>query len=287
MTSAATAIDPPLPLKRLGNALAGSLRAFWVVSWILSASPLIIFACLFVKPAPYGFLKFFYRMILRLMGLRLRVFGEPFRGGQVIYVANHTTTLDIGTLGSLLNARFVSKAEVRGWPVIGDVAKATGSLFIDRQSREVGAHRHLLQTAIDAGDSLILFPEGTTSDGNRVLPFKSALFDVATTKPDLWLQPITISPTRMDGLPLMRLFRPLCVWCGDMTLVTHLWGLMCVGNIGIDVLFHPPFRTHGQSRKALAQQCEIAVRHGAAALLSGRLEALPSHESGSAPQKPV
>ena len=112
---------------------------------------------------------------------------------------------------------------------------------------------------LENGDNLILFPEGTSSDGNAVLPFKSALFSVAQVEPHgrpLLVQPVSLAYTRLDGMPVGRALRPYFAWYGDMTLAPHFWEVAGLGHTTVDVVFHSPVTIAGyESRKALADHC--------------------------------
>jgi 1-acyl-sn-glycerol-3-phosphate acyltransferase len=125
-----------------------------------------------------------------------------------------------------------------------------------------------------AGDNLVLFPEGTSSDGNRTLRFKSSLLSVADVEIDgapIAVQPVSIAYARLDGIPLGRAFRPYFAWYGDMILASHLWRMAGLGTVTVAVHFHPPTTvTACGSRKALAQATHSAVARGVAALLTGR-----------------
>lgn len=127
---------------------------------------------------------------------------------------------------------------------------------------------------------LILFPEGTSNDGNRVLPFKSAFF--AAAEGALPVQPVSIAYTRLDGLPMQRAFRPFYAWYGGMTLADHLFAALGLGNPTVDVIFHPPVSIADfHDRKALANHCHDVINHGVALALAGRLP-----PDGTAPVRP-
>ena len=132
---------------------------------------------------------------------------------------------------------------------------------------------------LNTGDNLMLFPEGTSSDGTRVLPFRSALFGVAQLRRDdkpIVVQPVAISYTRLDGIPLGRYWRPLFAWFGDLDLVPHLWQMVCLGETEAVVTFFPPVDIDRLGdRKKLAEFCFRQVSLGVQAANSGRDELLP------------
>ena len=215
-----------------------------------------------------------------LAGLSIRPLGHPASNKSVLYVANHVSYLDIVALGSLLNATFVAKREVSGWPLFGWLARLGRTIFISREPQQVGAERDLLVSRLAAGESLLLFPEGTTGDGSSVLPFKSALFSsVGDGGGTPWVQPISIAYTRLaDGRPITPALSGLYAWLGDADLVPHLWSVFGLEGAEMDIIFHPLIdaRTFS-SRKALAQHCEVEIVRGlfwsrATALEPNRLE---------------
>jgi 1-acyl-sn-glycerol-3-phosphate acyltransferase len=130
-----------------------------------------------------------------------------------------------------------------------------------------------------AGDALILFPEGTSGDGNRVLPFKSALFAAAQHGegvPQVVIQPVSLAYTRLDGMPIGRLYRPFFAWYGSVELAPHLWSMVGLGTVEVVVEFHPPtFLQDCGSRKALANYCHARVAGGVAGALFDRRQPMP------------
>ena len=141
---------------------------------------------------------------------------------------------------------------------------------LDRRVRSTAQQRDEIAGRLASRDALILFPEGTSGDGNQVLPFKSALFSVADGVP-LAVQPVSIAYTRLDGMPIGRYLRPLFAWYGAMALMPHLWTVVGLGTIEIVVEFHPPTTlAECGSRKALALYCRERIVGGVAAALSGR-----------------
>ncbi|MDX2102126.1 MAG: 1-acyl-sn-glycerol-3-phosphate acyltransferase [Alphaproteobacteria bacterium] len=218
----------------------------------------------------------YHTQVLKLIGFRVVVTGTPTRARPALLVCNHTSYMDIMVLGSVMPLTFIAKSEVATWPGFGLLAKLQRTVFVDRRRSSTGTQRDVIAERITAGEALMLFPEGTTNDGNRVLPFKSALFAVAESGgADLPVQPISLAYTRLDGIPLGRAFRPFIAWFGDMDLGPHLWQLLGMGVITAEVHFHPPVTlTAVGGRKPLAKHCESTVAQGVEALLSGR--ALPA-----------
>lgn len=216
--------------------------------------------------------RFMSQGVAWLCGVRITSVGAPARG-PVLFVSNHMSWIDIAVLGARLDASFVAKKEVGEWGFVATLARAYRCVFVDRERRaSSGGQRTEIARRLESGDSLVLFAEGTSTDGSTVYPFKSALFGVAQTLPDLQIQPVTVSYTHINGMPISRAQRPLVAWFGDMELTSHVWQVLRLGRIRAVLQFHEPvaFRQCG-SRKELAERCRQAVADGLAAANSGRL----------------
>jgi 1-acyl-sn-glycerol-3-phosphate acyltransferase len=228
-------------------------------------------------------LRHWHRACGRILDMDVRAHGAPDGTGPVIFVCNHASYLDVPVLGGLIDARFVAKSEVAGWPVIGALSRLQGTIFIERRLQGARSQPDELRRALRSGDRLVLFPEGTSSDGNRVLAFKSTLFaaaDEAVAGAEVKVQPVTIAYSRHKGLPMGRRLRPHFAWYGDMTLVDHLWACLGIGGAGVDVVFHEPVRlTQFASRKALARHCQGQIARGLSDALSGRMVYRPAIEA--------
>ncbi len=221
--------------------------------------------------------RWYWRGIASILGIRLIVRGAPVDRQPVLFVANHTSYLDIVALGAVLDAAFVAKSEVSGWPVFGLIAKLGRTVFVDRRPRKSHVHRDdMMERLTQSGKSSILFPEGTSHDGNRVRAFKSALFSVAEVNDPsgqpLTVQPITVAYTQLDGIPVGRAWRPLFTWYGGMELASHLWTMIGLGNTTVEIELHPATNLAAiGSRKGLADHCYRLVANGLAAANAGRL----------------
>jgi lyso-ornithine lipid O-acyltransferase len=262
------------------ESLGSPLRAFGRVStyaaFTLALIPIQVVFVLSGCRAKVDFPVWYHRCCCRLFGFRVVRRGKPVLDGPVLFVANHCSYLDITILGSLLPASFVARADVAQWPLFGLLAKLQRSVFVDRKSLRAIQHRDEMSRRLDAGDSLILFPEGTSSDGNRVLRFKSSLLSVAELTPGgrpLTVQPVSIAYAMLDGLPLGRYLRPFFAWYGDMDMLGHLWQWAGLGRLTVFVRFHEPVTLDRfGSRKALTEHCYDVVSRGLAEALAGRHE---------------
>ncbi len=275
----------------------GTLRATTLLTgFILSALVLMPVQAVARKlrlPAAKTIPLHYHRFLCRLIGIRVIVRGEPHQEGACLFTANHTSWLDIPIMSSVLPISFVAKSEVAGWPFFGTLARLQNTVFVERERRTRTAEsRNLIHSRIAEGDNLVLFPEGTSSDGNRVLTFKSALMSVAQLavvkgeddrEDDLVVQPISVAYTNLHGLPMGRHNRPFFAWYGDMELVPHLWAAFKKGPIDVVMEYHRPvtIREIG-NRKALANYCEACCRIGLARALTGRH--VPGPEEAAADQ---
>jgi 1-acyl-sn-glycerol-3-phosphate acyltransferase len=207
----------------------------------------------------------FFRGCCALTGLMVRPHGRVTSAKPVLYVANHVSYLDVPALGTLLDATFVAKSEVAAWPLFGWLARLGRTIFIRRSPRRADAERDLLAARLKAGDNVILFPEGTTSDGTALLPFKSTLFSaVGDSGATPWVQPVSIAYTRLaDGRPITPALAPLYAWLGDAEFVPHLWSVFGMKGVEVEVVFHPAVDVRDfPSRKALARHCADEIARG-------------------------
>jgi len=264
----------------LGSPLRGVFR---LASYLLLTLVLLPFHVLFlvlgVRVVINGLPVIYHRIVCLILGIRVRVHGKRSDVTPTLFVCNHVSYLDIEVLGALVPGSFVAKAEVAAWPFFKTLAKAQRTIFVERTTSKTSTSRDEMMKRLDTGDNLMLFPEGTSSDGTRVLPFRSALFAVAQLRRDdkpIVVQPVAISYTRLDGIPLGRYWRPLFAWFGDLDLVPHLWQMVCLGETEAVVTFFPPVDIDQLGdRKKLAEFCFRQVSSGVQAANTGRYELLP------------
>jgi lyso-ornithine lipid O-acyltransferase len=265
-------------LARMGSPTLRVWRLSAYLAWTVSLMPVQALGLALRRPWVATFPCFYHRACCHILGLRVRQLGQPAPARPVLFAANHVSYLDIAVLGSLLPASFIAKNEVKGWPLFGWLARLQRSVFVDRRVRSTARQRDSIAGRLAARDALILFPEGTSGDGNRVLPFKSALFSVADggVAGPVSVQPVSVAYTRLDGMPIGRRLRPLFAWYGSMAMAPHLWRVLGLGTIEVVVEFHRPTTLpECGSRKLLARYCEDRVARGLASALSGRRGALP------------
>ncbi|WP_407521099.1 lysophospholipid acyltransferase family protein [Methylobacterium oryzisoli] len=220
-----------------------------------------------------------HRLFLRLFQVRVRVTGTPPSGGEAALVlANHISWLDIPVLGALRPLSFVAKSEIAGWPVIGVMAKLQRTVFIDRaRKRHTAVVNTELSRRLSGGEVVVLFAEGTTGDGNRLLPFRTSLVGAARAALTVGglervrLQPLCIAYTGRHGMPLTRKERPEIAWYGDMELAPHLALFLERGPIDAEIVWGEPVTfADGMDRKAATALAEAAVRRSLQAAVTGR-----------------
>lgn len=215
-----------------------------------------------------------HRLALAMMGGRVRVVGEPAPTRPCLICANHVSWSDIVVLSAVLPVSFVAKSDVATWPGIGFLAKLQRTVFVDRVRRQATGDTTVEMAArLSGGDVLVLFPEGTSSEGHRVLPFRSALLGAvrAGIAGDVAVQPAAIVYTGRHGVPLQRNQRAAFGWTGDTELVPHLLDITGGGPFEVEVRFGRA-RTGPElaDRKALTRDLEVEVRALAAAARQGR-----------------
>ena len=217
-----------------------------------------------------------HRLVTKLLGLRIHVHGRLAAQRPLLIVANHISWTDIMVLGSLAEVHFIAKSEVAGWPLMGTFARMQRSVFVERgERRSAGKQAGEVAARLSGGDPMVLFAEGTTGDGNAMLPFKSTLFGAAHMALQaageggtVAIQPVAIAYTRLHGLPMGRRMRSRAAWIGDQDLVPHLLALLRDGAIELEVHFGEPVEfSAGTNRKEVAREVERRVREMMAAAL--------------------
>ncbi len=259
------AAEPPaLPPLTTAQRLRGALRVAALVA--LSLPMVTLFYLLrWVRRrlAPWFKAQFFIarlwaRSMLWLMGVKPFVVGRPISGGGV-WLANHASWADILALRSARLVNFVSKAEVRAWPGVGALAEAADTVFIARRRAETRAQSAELAQRLRAGQLLCIFAEGTSSDGLRVLPFKSALLSA------LYGEGMTapmVQPVTLNWIPPVDLPETFFGWWGAMSFEGHIWQVVCRSRRAkVEIVFHPPRSVADfPDRKALTRWSEDTVR---------------------------
>lgn len=264
--------NPVYPAITVSGWLRVVLRAIFLVTFLLSGLWILLLVrlverpfCGVNRPVTPHITRIVCRMALRIVGLKHRVEGTPFEG-QGAVVANHVSWIDIFSLNAAKCIYFVSKAEVASWPGIGWLARATGTVFIERNPAKAREQTEIFQNRLLAGHKLLFFPEATSTDGLQVIPFKKTLFEAffaPELRDEIAIQPVSVfytSPPNTDP-------RFYGYW-GEMSLGSHLVTILAQRYQGsVTVQYHPPLQVADyEDRTALALACENAVRAGHAKL---------------------
>ena len=270
--------DPPLSpsgVTPFGSSYLGSFRLGLYALVTLALMPVQILILLIARRFWWALPFAYHKLCCRIMGLQVRIVGTPAKARPVLFVSNHVSYLDIPVLGSIIPVSFVAKTEVAQWPGYGWLAKLQRTVFVDRRRNTTMQQRDSIHARLMSGDALVLFPEGTSNDGNRILPFRSALLSVAEAagpERPLVIQPVSIAYTSVNGVPLGWGLRPLVAWYGGMELGGHLWRFTRLGMVEVVVQFHDEARLGDfPSRKELTRHCSDAVAGGVDRALGGRL----------------
>ena len=223
----------------------------------------------------------YHRLVCRLLAVRVHLSGAAVADGPILLVSNHISWVDIPVFASIAPLSFVAKREVSTWPFISSLAKLQRTIFIDRTRRSAVAEtREEILKRLHASERVLLFAEGTSSDGNQVLDFKSPLFAAIEPREgengNYRLQTCAIVYTHIHGLPMNRQQRPAIAWYGDMDMLSHAWGVLKGGPIDVRVRLGEPISIKDVGdRKQLAVHAYGRVRRDFSQLLTGR--AAPAH----------
>lgn len=218
----------------------------------------------------------YHRILCAVIGIRVREIGRRSNDSPVLILANHVSWLDICIISAVAPVVFVAKHEIAGWPVFGWLAKLQRSIFIDRQARHrTGAATQEIAERMLGGDAVVLFAEGTSSNGTHILPFRSALIGAVhhalgetTHHTSVTVQPLSLAYVSLSGLPIGRALRQRVAWYGDIDLIPHLVGVLSSGAIDVTVSWGEA-RAYDMNanRKVIARDAEMAVRRMTTAAL--------------------
>jgi 1-acyl-sn-glycerol-3-phosphate acyltransferase len=224
--------------------------------------------------------QFYHKLLCRVLGIRVHVTGRLEADKPVLLISNHISWLDIPALSTVAPVCFVSKSETATWPFVSILVKLQRSVFVDRTRRTLLKHTAgVIAERLAKGDNIVLFAEGTSSDGNRVLPFRSSLFSAASfapnaandNGPDAVVQTVAIAYTHLHGLPILRHERPLIAWYGEMDMLNHVWNVLKSGPLDVTISIGEPVPLASlRDRKELAAFSEARVRRDFVEQLTSR-----------------
>jgi 1-acyl-sn-glycerol-3-phosphate acyltransferase len=272
------------------------LRALFIAAFFFTMTPLLISIQWLLGKLGlpgWGFIcSNYYRVLAALLRIRVRVVGEPVRDRAVLFVSNHVSWADIVAIGSIQPVAFVAKREVRSWPLVGLTAQIQRTVFVDRQRRHQAADAvSQIVQRLTGGTPVVLFAEGTSSDGNRVLPFRSALLGAVEAAAShggaaghILIQPMAICYTAQHGIAMNRQQRPLVAWYGDLDFMPHIKALIERGAVDAVVSYGEPVAADGaMSRKEMTRRLETNVRRLMTTALRGRPLVRPAAPAPAVP----
>ena len=249
------------------SVIRGTIRAVVFFLWTLLLVPPYLLLFVLGKMVRRPFVKLWHTGVCFIIGMKVTRYGTPSKSQNLLLAGNHISYLDIPILASLFDITFVAKADVADWPLFGFLAKIAQTAFIERKPSKARQQTIDLQKRIQKSEKLMIFPEGTSSEGEKVLDFKSSLFEMVmedhmreTTR----IQPVTIAYCRTKKKKaLTRNERDNFAWYGDMTLAPHLWEVFCLDGVEVDVVFHAPALANDfKSRKELSAWAHSRVQAG-------------------------
>jgi 1-acyl-sn-glycerol-3-phosphate acyltransferase len=257
------------------------MRGPFVAALFFTLTPLLIFFQWVLRKlnAPgWGVIGVrYYSALCTALRMRVRVVGEPVRNRAVLFISNHVSWADILAIGSIAPIAYVSKSEIGNWPMVGTAAKSQRTIFVDRSRRQqTGDAIADIVDRLATGTSVVLFAEGTSSDGNRVLPFRSALIGAvkeasARSEHGILIQPMSICYTALNGITMGRQHRPVVAWYGDLDFMPHITAFIKRGAVDAVVTYGEPIKADASSdRKVMTRELQSAVRRMTAQTLIGR-----------------
>lgn len=244
---------------------------------VMAAGVILLHLAFRLAGRRWAFPKSVYAFLCRVFGIRVRVEGRPERAGTrpKFYIANHLSYIDVLAIGSVIDGRFVAKSDVANWPLFGFLASIQNTVFIRRTRAALEGAKNVLAGVLKGGDSIVVFAEGTSSNGTSVLPFKPGLLD-ALRVPGVAadVQPLAVVLDRVGGRPVAAdpaLRDVYAWWRPETTLLPHLWGFACTPCVDVTLHFLPVLVSGaGTDRKALARAAQTAV--AAKVEVAGRLD---------------
>ena len=238
------------------------LRIFPLIFWVIACLTIHFINFFILKRDFFIFFNIFLKAYFTFFGIKVKFSGK-IQEKNVLFISNHVSYLDIFILGSITKGLFVAKSEIKSWPLINKIAALGRTIFIDRsKSFSIKNQINVLSDFFEKSQNIILFPEGTSSDGSKVLPFKSSLFSLVELRKfgDYDIQPISISYSKIDGMPVEKKFRPFFAWFGNMDLVSHAWKFLGLGLSEVNIKFHKSLKFRSfKNRKEASKICHSII----------------------------
>jgi 1-acyl-sn-glycerol-3-phosphate acyltransferase len=248
------------------------IRAFLALLVIVSSAAVLAVAQAVILRTGLGnptiIPQLWHRIVLSVLGIRVTVHGALAAERPLMIASNHISWTDILVISSVAKVCFIAKSELGRWPIFGTLGRLQRTVFVERdRKRKSGEQASELARRLAAGDVMVLFAEGSTSDGNLIMPFKSTLFGAAEmairehAADRVWVQPVAVIYLRLHGMPMGRQHRPLAAWIGDTDLIPHFMAILREGAIDVDIHFGEPAEFSAESdRKLVTRRMEGEVR---------------------------
>ena len=234
------------------------LRLIIFLLLTLALLPFQFIIVFFIKNYAYIIPYFYHKICLRIFGIKIKTFGKVSINSPILLISNHASYLDIIILGSIFKTSFIAKKEISKWPLLGILAKLQNTIFIDRRISSLRSQENQIIKHLNKKKNLVIFPEGTSSDGNRVLPFKSSLFNIfeKNLNSKILVQTITIVYKKINGIPMNRIDRKNITWHSNMDLIPNIFNVLKKLSIEVEVIFNDEFLPSKEyDRKKLALHC--------------------------------
>ena len=234
------------------------LRLIIFLLLTLALLPFQFIIVFFIKNYAYIIPYFYHKICLRIFGIKIKTFGKVSINFPILLISNHASYLDIIILGSLFKTSFIAKKEISKWPLLGILAKLQNTIFIDRRVSSLKKQENQIIKHLNEKKNLVIFPEGTSSDGNRVLPFKSSLFNIfeKNLNSKILVQTITIVYKKINGIPMNRIERKNITWHSNMDLIPNIFNVLKKLSIEVEIIFNDEFLPSKEyDRKKLALHC--------------------------------
>ena len=234
------------------------LRLIIYLLLTLALLPFQFIIVFFIKNYAYIIPYFYHKICLRIFGIKIKTFGKVSINFPILLISNHASYLDIIILGSLFKTSFIAKKEISKWPLLGILAKLQNTIFIDRRVSSLKKQENQIIKHLNEKKNLVIFPEGTSSDGNRVLPFKSSLFNIfeKNLNSKILVQTITIVYKKINGIPMNRIERKNITWHSNMDLIPNIFNVLKKLSIEVEIIFNDEFLPSKEyDRKKLALHC--------------------------------
>jgi len=239
-------------------------RILPMILWLFFGYILQLFINSFAKTYFFNTYTLFFRGLVKIFGIKIKISGDISKR-KTLFVCNHISYLDILVLGSKVNAVFVAKSEIDTWPLINRLTSVGKTIFVSRKDKKaIKDQMTLIENNLKDNYNVILFPEGTSSDGLNVLPFKSSLLGIIERESmqDYYLQPITLSYNKLDGIPVDLKCRPFLAWFGAMDLFSHAWKFLGLGRCEVDLNFHKPVKFSNFADRKIASEYAFKLISG-------------------------